>query len=98
VIFESAKLSKKKTSDNLKPITKAVSIIFASTCLNEILVRYDSKPKLIAILTIVSLLFVNFVGPPMNQFKLTKYLQLWPKTEEGQAGKQTVEQRLLNKK
>jgi hypothetical protein len=74
--FRECKIVKEGTSDNLKPITKAVSIISASEFLNEVLVRYVSKSKLIIILTIVSLLFVNFFGPLMNQLKLTKYLKL----------------------
>jgi hypothetical protein len=36
------------------------------------------------------LLFVNFVGPPMNQSQLTKYVKPWQAKEEGQVDSWTV--------
>ena len=73
--FREFKIVREKPSDNLKSLMKAVSTISTSTCENGILVHYDSKTMLINILTVVNLLFVNFVGPPMNQSQLTKYVK-----------------------
>jgi hypothetical protein len=76
------KMDKEKISDDLKPLRKAVSTITVSTsecernfsAMNNIL---TAKRSSLNIPTVASLLLINLVRPPMNQFDPTKYVKSW---------------------